>query len=70
VEGVSHPSVVSPLLLQLLLLLCLLDGVKSLARHTLPVPGGLSVLVHGLLHVADSDVELAYLLRGGNPMRR
>jgi hypothetical protein len=65
---ISHPPIVSPLLLQLLLP-CLLDGVKSLAWHTLPVLGGLSVLVHSLLHIADSDVELAHLLSEGNPTR-
>jgi hypothetical protein len=64
---VSHPSVVSPLLLQLLLL-CL--RVKSLAGHTLPVSGRLNVPVHGLLHVTDLDVELIHLLSGGSPMRR
>jgi hypothetical protein len=68
-EGKSHPPVVGPLLLQLLLLLCQLDGVKSLARHPLPVLGGLDMLVHGLLHVADSDVDLAHLLSQGGPMR-
>jgi hypothetical protein len=64
---VSHPSVVSPLLLQLLLL-CL--RVKSLAGHTLPVSVRLNVPVHGLLHVTDLDVELIHLLSGGSPMRR
>jgi hypothetical protein len=64
-RGTSHPPKVSPLLLQLLL--HLLDGVMSLARHTLPVLGGLSVLVHGLLHIANLDVELAHLLSEGNP---
>jgi hypothetical protein len=49
--------------------LCQLDGVKSLTRHSLPVPGGLDVLVHGLLHVAESDVELAHLLSEGGPTR-
>jgi hypothetical protein len=48
---------------------CQLDGVKSLARHLLPVPGGLDVLVHGLLHVVDSYVELAHLLSEGGPKR-
>ena len=67
-RGKSHPPVVGPLLLQLLLL-CQLDGVTSLTRHPLPVPGGLDVLVHGLLHVADSDVELAHLLSEGGPTR-
>jgi hypothetical protein len=67
-RGKSHPSAVSPLLLQLLLM-CLLDCVKSLSSHTLPVSGGLSVLVHRLLHVNDSDVELAHLLSEGNPTR-
>jgi hypothetical protein len=33
----------------------------------LPVPGGLSVLMHSLLHITDSDVELAHLLSEGNP---
>jgi hypothetical protein len=67
-SGKSHPSVVGPLLLQLLLL-CQLDGVKALASHPLSVPGALDVLVHGLLHVGDSDVELAHLLIEGSPTR-
>jgi hypothetical protein len=66
--GRSHPPVVGPLLFQLLLL-CQLDGVKSLARHPLPVLSGLDVLVHGLLHVTDSDVELTHLLSEGGPTR-
>jgi hypothetical protein len=64
----SHPPVVGPLFLQLLLL-CQLDGVKSLSGHPLPVTGGHNVLVHCLLHVADSDVELAHLLSEGSPTR-
>jgi hypothetical protein len=64
----SHPPIVSPLLLQLLLL-CQLNGVKSLVRHTLPVSCALHVLVHGLLHVTDSDVELTHLLSEGSPTR-
>jgi hypothetical protein len=64
----SHQLVVGPLLFQLLLV-CQLDGMKSLARHLLPVPGGLDVLVHGLLHVVDSYVELAHLLSEGGPKR-
>jgi hypothetical protein len=43
--------------------------MKSLAGHPLPVPGGLDVLAHGLLHVADLDVELAHLLSEGSAMR-
>jgi hypothetical protein len=30
---------------------------------------GLNVLVHDLLHVADSDVELTHLLSEGGPTR-
>jgi hypothetical protein len=42
---------------------------QSLTKHTLPVPGRLNVLVHGILHLADSDVELTHLLSGGGPTR-
>jgi hypothetical protein len=68
VEGESHPPIVGPLLIQLLLL-CQLDGVKSLAEHPLPVPRGRNVLVYDVLHVADLDVELAHLLSEGGPTR-
>jgi hypothetical protein len=67
-RGESHPLVVGPLLLQLLLL-CQLDCVKSLAGHPLPVPSELDVLVYGLFYVTDSDVELTHLLSEGGPMR-
>jgi hypothetical protein len=43
--------------------------VKSLSEHSLPAPSGLDVLVYGLVHVADSDVELAHLLSEGGPTR-
>jgi hypothetical protein len=68
-RGISHPPKVGLLLLQLLML-CLLDGVKSLAWHTLPFPSGLSVLVHNLLYIANLDVELSHLLSEGNPTKR
>jgi hypothetical protein len=44
--------------------------MKSLTGHTLPVSGGINVLVHGLLHVANSDVKLAHLLSEGGPSRQ
>ena len=62
----SPPCVVSPLLLHLLLL-HLLHGAKSLAGLSLPSLGRLDVRVQRLLHVDDSDVELAHLLREGDP---
>ena len=65
---VSQPRVVSPLLLQLSQL-SLLHGVNPLARHTLPVPSGLSLLVHRLLHSTNTDVELAHLLSESGPTR-